>query len=157
MNPFERNTLWAALTETPHRGEPRRVMAALATYDTYAEAVEAWNLADARRLAGRCEAKTPDGTQVLEYLAVRYDGDSDWLSRPRTQVPPGRWTALLAREGDAVWVRIYNRLYRGRVAAAHKLTAEVTFHTATEPRVRTMTFKVLPAGIFERGLHGRAS
>ena len=167
--PQVQHQLWAVIKPLDWKGNPvpsgkrtgpsyRREMILLGSYQSYDEALAAWQLADSRRRAGRSRigiastqyAYVNAAEQELEYLAVRTDDDADWAGRYPV-VPAGRWTALLAGVGSSVRVRIYGNTYRGTVVRVRKTTADVTF--STRDRTRTASFPILPASPFARGVH----
>jgi len=169
----ERFTLWAILHDPVNgragrtmNGFRRRVMAELATFDTYEEALAAWTRADARRPARSKVRQTKDlgpsefrryerdryvagPTLELDYLAVRSTNDREFARR-YPQVAAGRLTALLAHEGGRVQVRIYGNDYAGTVVRESRLSADVMFTAAGGPRVRR--FPILPESPFDRGV-----
>jgi len=164
--PTDRHGLWAVLTNIDWHGNETKVMARLGSYATYPEALEVYEVAVARTRGAHARtsirihqsdvglARVAPATQRLDYLAVRSEDDLGWAAR-YPNVNPGRWTALMTREGSTVRVHIYGGTYQGTVTKARRLSAEVTFSTRGDERERTSranTFPILPPSRFDRGV-----
>jgi translation initiation factor IF-1 len=162
----DRHGLWAVLTNLDWHGNETRVMARLGIYSTFDAALADHQIADARvrgqhaRRSIRIHqsdvglARVAPASQRLEYLAVRSEDDLGWAQR-YPNVNPGRWTALLTREGSTVRVHIYGNTYTGTVTRSRRLSAEVTFATVGDQRAREKranTFPILPPSRFDRGI-----